>query len=176
VSKRQRIRVTAESIAAPAELYRLLVDGPSWVDWSPLDECVPEGLGPDGREQVGTVRMDRRGRTRGWDRITELDPGRALGYAHLKGLPVRDYAATVTLTPIAGGGAGGGAATLVAWSAEFEPRWPGTGRLLRRSIEQFLGQCARGLAAYVAPPVTNAPAASSSGRSPVEKGHENDLR
>jgi hypothetical protein len=155
VSKRQQIRIVAQSAAAPADLYRLLADGPSWFAWSPLDECEPEGLGPDGREQVGTVRMNRRGRTRGWDQIAELVPDRVFGYAHLKGLPVRDYAATVTLAPIAEGG------TMVAWSAEFGPRWPGTGGLLRRSIEQFLGECARGLAAYAAPPVTNAPAASS---------------
>jgi hypothetical protein len=155
VSKRQQIRIVAQSAAAPADLYRLLADGPSWVAWSPLDECEPEGLGPDGREQVGTVRMNRRGRTRGWDRITDLVPDRAFGYAHVRGLPVRDYTATVTLIPAAGDG------TAITWSAEFEPKWPGTGGLLRHSIEQFLGECARGLAATGGRPVTDLPAASS---------------
>jgi hypothetical protein len=155
VSRRQQVRVVAKSATSPADLYRLLADGPSWVAWSPLDECTTEGLGPDGREQVGTVRANRRGRTRGWDRITELVPDRELGYAHLKGLPVRDYTATVTLTPITGGG------TTITWVAGFDPRWPGTGALLRRGIEQFLDASARGLAAYAATSVTDAGAASS---------------
>ncbi len=154
MSKRQQIHVVAESTSSPTELYRLLADGPSWVAWSPLDECRPEGLDAGGREQVGSVRMNRRGPTRGWDRITELDPDRAFRYAHVRGLPVRDYTATVTLRPITTGGA------TITWSADFTPRWPGTGALLRRSIEEFLDQCARGLAAY-ARPVTDAPAASS---------------
>jgi hypothetical protein len=144
MNKRQQIRVVAQSAASPAALYRLLADGPSWVAWSTLDECVSEGLAPDGAEQVGTVRRNRRGRTRGWDRITELVPDRTLGYAHVKGLPVRDYTATVTLTPTADGG------TTIVWLAGFTPRWLGTGRLLRRGIEDFLDECARGLAEYAA--------------------------
>jgi Polyketide cyclase / dehydrase and lipid transport len=158
VNSRQHIRLVVDSPAPAADLYRLLVDGPSWVDWSPLDECSSEGLGPDGREQVGTVRANRRGRTRGWDRVAELVPDRVFGYVHLKGLPVRDYTATVTLTPVTKGG------TTIAWSADFSPRWPGTGGLLRRSIEQFLGESARGLAVAggsAAPSVTNDPAPSS---------------
>lgn len=144
MSGRQRIRVVAESAASPADLYRLLADGPSWVTWSPLDECVSEGLGADGREQVGTVRINRRGRTRGQDRITEMVADRSLAYAHVKGLPVRDYTASVTLTPMTDGG------TAIVWLAEFSPRWPGTGALLRRGVEGFLGGCAQGLAAHAA--------------------------
>ncbi len=142
MSKRQQVRVVAESAASPAALYRLLADGPCWVAWSPLDECVSEGLGANGEEQVGTVRMNRRGRTRGWDRITELVPDRVLGYAHVKGLPVRDYTAAVTLTPMSDGG------TTIVWLAGFVPRWPGTGALLHRRIETFLQECAQGLAGY----------------------------
>jgi hypothetical protein len=143
MSKTQQIRVEAASAASPAALYALLVDGPSWVAWSPIDQCVPEGLGPDGREQVGTVRMNRRGRTRGWDRTTELIPNRSLGYAHLKGLPVRDYVAKVTLEPTESDG------TAIVWTASFRPRWAGTGALYRRGIESFLRDCAAGLATAV---------------------------
>jgi hypothetical protein len=143
MSTRQKIRVTAESAASPAALYRLLADGPSWVAWSSMDECVPEGLGPAGEERVGTVRMNRRGRTRGWDRTTEMVPDHVFGYAHLKGLPVRDYTGTVTLTPTSGG-------TTIVWLVEFDPRWPGTGGLLHRRIATFIDECAQGLAAYAA--------------------------
>jgi hypothetical protein len=144
VSKHQQIRIVAESAAAPSELFPLLADGRSWVTWSPMDECVPEGLGPNGEEQVGTIRANRMGRTRGWDRITSLEPDRVLGYAHLKGLPVRNYLAEVTLEPKPDGG------TTIIWTVGFHPRWPGTGALLRRNIEGFLRDCVAGLAAQPA--------------------------
>lgn len=146
MSTRQTIRIVAGTPASPHVVYRLLADGPSWGAWSPMDECVPDGLAPNGAEQVGTVRMGRRGRTRGWDEVTELIPDRRLGYRHLRGLPVRDYVAGVTLDRLPEGG------TSILWTAEFNPRWPGTGGLLLRNIRRFLGECTRGLATYAGEP------------------------
>jgi hypothetical protein len=137
---KQHIAAMARSAASGAEGYALLADGRSWVHWSPLDECEPEGV--SGFEQVGTVRVNRRGRTTGYDRVTELVPGRRFGYTLVEGLPVRDYVATIDLAPVADGG------TTIAWSVTFAPRWPGTGGLLRRGIASFRDQCAHGLAAY----------------------------
>jgi hypothetical protein len=139
--KRQQVHLVVEAKASPAAIYRLLKDGRTWVHWSDLDECLPEGLGASAEEQVGTVRASRRGRTRGWDRITELVPDRRLGYEHVKGLPVLDYVASVELVPSPSG-------TTIVWEASFAPRWPGTGGLLRRGVERFLGSCARGLAQH----------------------------
>ncbi len=140
--RRQKVQIVVESKASPAMLYGLLTDSRTWVDWSGLDECVPEGLAANGKERVGTVRASRRGRTRGWDRITELVPDQRLGYEHVKGLPVVDYVASVTLAPTAHG------TTSIVWDAAFTPRWPGTGGALRRGVTEFLGTCARGLAEY----------------------------
>jgi Polyketide cyclase / dehydrase and lipid transport len=139
--KRQHIHIVAESAATPAAIYRLLKDSRTWADWSDLDECVPSFLAPNGEEQVGTVRASRRGRTLGWDRITELVPDHRLGYEHVKGLPVSDYVATVTLDPKPNG------TTTIVWDASFTPRWPGTGAMLSRAVTRFLSECACGLAA-----------------------------
>ena len=140
--KRHQVHIVVASKASPAALYGLLKDGRTWVDWSDLDECVPEGLAANGEEHVGTVHASRRGRTRGWDGITELVPDERLAYEHVKGLPVVDYVASVTLAAKADG------TTSIVWDAAFTPRWPGTGGMLRRGVTQFLGACARGLAEY----------------------------
>lgn len=140
--KRQQVRVVASSSASARDLYRLLVDGPSWPDWSPLDECVPEGIAPSEAESVGTLRRSRRGRVLGWDLITELVPDELFGYQHVKGLPVVDYFASVRLVE------NGEGSTTVTWEAAFTARYPGTGALIRRGVEKFLGDCARGLADY----------------------------
>jgi hypothetical protein len=151
--KRQQVRIVVDSAAPAFAIYRLLKDGRTWPDWSVLDECVPEGIPAGVEEQIGTLRISRRGRTRGEDRITELVPGRRFGYQHVKGLPVVDYEAFVDLTPKAGGG------TEIVWEAAFVPRWPGTGAVLRRGIGKFLNACARGLAEH-APADPHEPASS----------------
>jgi Polyketide cyclase / dehydrase and lipid transport len=138
---RQEVHIVVKSKASPSDIYRLLKDGRTWVDWSDLDECVPSGLAASGEEQVGTLRASRRGRTRGCDRVTELVPDHRLGYQNVNGLPVADYVASVDLTPGAEG-------TTITWDAAFTPRWAGTGAIIRRGVERFLGGCARGLAEY----------------------------
>ena len=138
---RQEVHIVVKSKASPSDIYRLLKDGRTWVDWSDLDECVPSGLAASGEEQVGTLRASRRGRTRGCDRVTELVPDHRLGYQNVNGLPVADYVASVDLTPGADG-------TTITWDAAFTPRWAGTGAIIRRGVERFLGGCARGLAEY----------------------------
>lgn len=143
--KVRTIHVEATSTATPAELYRLLADGRTWPDWADLEECEPEGVPPGTPEQVGTVRRNKRGRTVGFDRITELVPDRRLGYAHVKGLPVRDYRASVDLVPTADG------STTIVWEATFRPRIPGTGAVLQRGIGEFLAACADGLAQAAGP-------------------------
>lgn len=138
-----RIDVQAPSAAPPAAVYALLRDGATWPSWSSIDSCEIERPGADEPEGVGAVRVFRRGRTVGRDEITELVPDRRFGYRHVRGLPVRDYQASVEVTPQEGG-------CLIRWRASFRPAVPGTGWLMRRGIGQFLDECVRGLAGYAA--------------------------
>jgi hypothetical protein len=139
--KVRTIRVEVSSPMPASELYRLLADGRTWPNWADLDVCEPEGVPVGTPEVVGTVRCNKRGRTVGFDRITELVPDRRFGYEHVKGLPVRDYVASIDLAPSPDG------STTITWQASFRPRIPGTGRTLQRGIEEFLTGCAQGLAA-----------------------------
>ena len=132
----QVIEVTARSAASPDEVYERLADASTWADWSPMSEVVVEsGSG------VGEIRRLTRGRTVGRDETIELVPGKRFAYRSLGGLPVRDYVATVDLTPTDGGG------TEITWRSTFAPKIPLTGAILRRGIAGFLQQCADGVAA-----------------------------
>jgi hypothetical protein len=139
----RRIEVTKRSAAAPDAVFALLVDGNTWPSWSPIESFELERPGDPPPEGVGAIRVFRRARTTGRDRIVEIVPGRRFGYQSLSGLPVRDYRAHVDLEPDGDG-------TRIRWKASFVPRWVGTGWLLERGLRRFIDQCAQGLAEHSA--------------------------
>ena len=140
---RQHIEHHATTSADPGTVYALLRDGASWPSWSPIDAFELERPGESEPEGVGAVRVLRRGRVTGRDTIVELVPDRRLSYTHASSLPVRDYRGDIDLTPVEGG-------TEIRWATSFEPKYPGTGGLLRRGLDGFIGDCTQGLAARAA--------------------------
>ena len=62
-------------------------------------------------------------------------------YRILSGFPARHYRADVTITPE-------GSGCLIAWSATFDAKIPGTGRLLVIVLKRMLGGFATGAAGY----------------------------
>ena len=140
---RQRIEQHATTTAAPATVYALLRDGAGWPAWTPIESAEIERPGEHEPEGIGAVRLYRSGRVVGHDEIVELVPDRRFAYAHTSNLPVRDYRGEVDLEPTAEG-------TAIRWVSTFEPKIPGTGRLVRRGIAKFIAQCTEGLAAHAA--------------------------
>jgi hypothetical protein len=140
---RQRIEHTAVSAADPATVYALLRDGSTWPDWAPIDSFALARPGVDEPEGVGAIRELRSGRITGRDEIVELVPDRRLSYAHTSSLPVRDYRGDIELEPVAGG-------TRIRWAVAFDPRFPGTGPLVRRALDGFVAKLAEGLARHAA--------------------------
>jgi hypothetical protein len=136
---RQRIEHHATTTADPATVYALLRDGASWPSWSSLDSFELERPGADEPEGLGAVRVFRRGRVTGRDEIVELVPDRRFSYTHTSNLPVRNYRGDIDLEPVAEG-------TAIRWVSEFDPKWPGTGRLVRRALDGFVAGLANGLA------------------------------
>jgi hypothetical protein len=134
-----RILATATSTAPAEQLFELLRDPTTWPAWSTMDGAAAAEPGADGPYGIGSTRTYRRGRVRGLDRVDELVPGRRFGYAHLHGLPVRDYRGTVHLEPFDGG-------TRITWQASFRPAVRGTGWFWRLALQRFLQQMARDLA------------------------------
>jgi hypothetical protein len=137
---RQRIEHRATTTAAPATVYALLRDGAGWPAWAPIETFQLEREGANEPEGVGAVRRFTGGRVIGHDEIVELVEDRRFSYAHTSNLPIRDYRGDVDLEPTAEGG------TEIRWVSSFDPKWPGTGRLLRRGLDDFVAKLANGLA------------------------------
>ena len=131
-----RIEKTATTTADPATVYAMLLDGPGWTRWSPIDAVEI----PNGRRGVGEVRILTSGRVTGRDTVDELIPDRRFAYRNeSKQIPVRNYRGVVDLEPAGDG-------TTIRWTSTFDPKYPGTGWLVRRGLEKFIGRMADGLA------------------------------
>jgi hypothetical protein len=136
---RLRIEHRATTTADPATVYALLRDGAGWPSWSPVESCEIERPGADEPEGVGAVRVLRSGRVTGRDEIVELVPDRRFSYTNSSSLPVRNYRGDVDLEPVSDG-------TAIRWQSTFDPKWPGTGWLMRRGLDRFIAQMTEGLA------------------------------
>jgi hypothetical protein len=136
---RQRIEHRATTAAGPATVYALLRAGATWPEWSPIESFELERPGAEEPEGVGAVRVLRSGRVTGRDTIVELVGDRRFSYTHASSLPVKDYRGDVDLEPVDGG-------TAIRWVAEFAPKIPGTGPLMRRALDGFVASLASGLA------------------------------
>jgi len=138
---RQRIEHRAVTSADPATVYALLRQGATWPDWGPIDSVELEKPAAGDPEGVGAVRVLRSGRVTGRDTIAELVPDRRFSYTHASSLPVRNYRGDVDLTPVDGG-------TEIRWVSAFDPKYPGTGRLVRRGLDGFIAKLVNGLAEH----------------------------
>lgn len=141
--RRYQLDASEQTAADPATVYALLRDGSTWPDWSTIDSFELEREGEGEPEGVGAIRIFRNGRITGRDEILAFEPDRSFRYAHLRGLPVRDYRGEVTLRPAGGG-------TSIHWRVSFSAKLPGTGPVLHRMLRRFLGQTVRGLAEHAA--------------------------
>lgn len=132
---RREIGATGTSSASPEAVWALLADITTWSDWGSWDSTVLQREAPGGGENVGAVRDLRLGRNRSVEELTAFEPERRLGYRLVGGnLPVRDYAAEVTLAPTPEGG------TDIAWRSSFRGKLPGVSGIIARRLEPFLGE------------------------------------
>jgi hypothetical protein len=142
----QRYHVTARSSAAAPTVYSLLAAGASWPTGTPIDafelECGEAGRPPVGPQEVDDVRVFRLGRQVTRERVVELVPHRRMVYVLLSGGPLRDYRATVELTPDPAGG------THICWQGAFRPPVPGVGWFLRWYMQRYMRRFANGLATH----------------------------
>ena len=134
-------RVDARSKAPVEQVWPLLGEAARWRDWSFLtrSELVREGS-PD-RDGVGAVRRFSRYGFGSREEVVVWDPPHHLGYRILSGFPVRDYRADVTLEET-------GTGTRIEWVGSYEPKWPGTGRLLGYALPKMMQRFADGVARY----------------------------
>jgi len=125
--QKARLHVEAQGVAraAPEVVWELVSNASRYCQWGPWSASGYESPDDQAAGGAGAVRWMRYGRTTTVERVLEADEPRRLVYTVLKGIPVRNYRAEVTLRPVAEG-------THVHWSADWD-RTLG-GRIVHRKL------------------------------------------
>jgi hypothetical protein len=132
------IKVDATTTMPPEAVFARVVDGRQWPERSPLGSFELERPGDDEPEGVGAIRVFRTGPFTSRELIVERVQDRRFAYTLLSGLPIRDYRAQVDLVPA-------GTGTELHWRSSFEPKYPGTGPILRLMIKRTIEPLVEGL-------------------------------
>jgi uncharacterized protein YndB with AHSA1/START domain len=131
------------SSAQPAEVFDLVSDANTWSDWAgPM--VMKSWFGKEGTPAPGGIGAVRRLGTKLFatkEEIVEYDPPSYLAYTILGWSPMKGYRAIVSFDRHDGG-------TRITWAGAFEPRIPGTGRLLAWVLKRIVGSMAVHLARY----------------------------
>ena len=115
-----QLRVEAEGVAqvAPEVVWELVSNADSYSQWGPWSASGYENLGAQAPDGAGVIRWMRYGRTTTVEKVLASEPARRLVYTVVKGIPVRNYRAEVTLTPA-------GEGTHIRWTASWDRTLPG---------------------------------------------------
>jgi uncharacterized protein YndB with AHSA1/START domain len=136
-----QLRVEAEGTtdADPEVVWSLVADANSYPSWGPWNDggYRPPSPGPSRKGSVQWFRYGRRTTT--VEEILEVEEPRRLVYTVVRGIPVRNYRAEVTLTPIVPKG------TSVRWTATWDETF--MGRMAHRRLQQVYRQVVTALIA-----------------------------
>jgi uncharacterized protein YndB with AHSA1/START domain len=134
------VEIERTTTAAPEVVWRWLADAASWSTWTGLTDTRLERAGAPEPDGVGAIRRFARRGGSSLEEVVVFDPPRQLAYVLIRGLPIVNYRADVTLEPT-------GAGTRVRWHSEFDTKYPGTGAPMRLFLRAFLGDTATRLVA-----------------------------
>jgi uncharacterized protein YndB with AHSA1/START domain len=132
-----QLRVEAEGAArvAPEVVWQLVANADKYSEWGPWSASGYENLGAQAPDGAGVIRWMRYGRTTTVEKVLESERARRLVYTVVKGIPVRNYRAEVTLSPEREG-------THIRWSASWDRTIPGrvVHRRLRSLYPEIVGR------------------------------------
>jgi Polyketide cyclase / dehydrase and lipid transport len=134
-----RLHVEAEqdTWAAPGAIWTLISDATRYPEWGPWSAGGYQRQGDTSARGAGAVqwlRSSRRAYLRypvSIEKILEAEEGRRLAYTVIGGIPVRNYRAEVTLTPVTNG-------TRIRWTAAWDATL--AGRIVRRTLRKLYPQ------------------------------------
>ena len=135
-----RLHVEAEGVsrASTEAVWRLVADADGYCRWGIWSESTWDTAAGGQPGAPGSLRSLRSGRTRVVERILEVEEGRRMAYTVVRGVPVRNYRAEVSLTA-------SGAGTHIRWSADWDRTL--LGRLVRRRLADVYVEVVRRLVA-----------------------------
>ena len=122
-----QLHVEAEGVAqaAPEVVWELVANADSYSQWGPWSASGYENLGAQAPDGAGVIRWMRYGRTTTVEKVLVSQRGRRLVYTVVKGIPVRNYRAEVTLSPE-------GEGTHIRWAASWDRTL--SGRIVHRKL------------------------------------------
>ena len=128
------VEAEATANASPQTVWALVSDVTKYPSWGPWSDGHYEKAGEESPHGVGAVQVLRSAQrylgrhTTSVEKILEFEADRHLAYTVIRGIPVRNYRADVTLTPLAEG-------THIRWAAD----WDNTlrGRMAWRGLRGF---------------------------------------
>jgi uncharacterized protein YndB with AHSA1/START domain len=138
---RWSIEARANSSAPVEEVWPLLGEADRWKEWSFLDRTGRLKDGSPVPDGVGAVRRFTSHGIGSTEEVVAYEPPRHLGYAIVKGFPVRHYRADVTCERE-------GTGTAITWSATFDEMIPGTGHLMVAVLTRLLNRFATSAARF----------------------------
>jgi hypothetical protein len=138
--------VHAVTTASPAVVYRLLLDGATWPQWSKIEtySWEPDQNPPlSSVAEMSGVRVFRTGRNVTRERVTATLPDQMMAYEIEHGSwLLRNYEGRIDLEPEGGGG------THIRWRAQWMTPLPWVGSLMQRFLRQFQQDMIDGLAQF----------------------------
>jgi hypothetical protein len=138
---RWSVETAARSSASVDIVWPLIGEAHRWKEWSFLDRSDLVQTGDPPPDGVGAVRRFTRYGIGSQEQVVAWEPPHHLAYTILKGFPVRHYRADVRCTP-------DGSGTLITWTASFDEKLPGTGRLMAAVLKTLIKRFATGAARY----------------------------
>ena len=113
------VEAEATAKASPEAVWALVSDATRYPSWGPWSDGHYEKTGEESPRGVGAVQVLRSAQrymgrhVTSVEKILEFEEDRRLAYTVIRGIPVRNYRAEVTLTPAADG-------TRIRWTANWD--------------------------------------------------------
>ena len=134
----QAFELVSRVPASAEQVFGLLSDHRGLAEWSGAKEVVLRQEGDPPPNGLGAIRVIRGAGLAIEEEITAFEPPKRMTYRIAGGLPIRDHAGEIRVTPLEDGDAE------VRWNVRFRPLVPGTGALmaylLRRGLETLLAR------------------------------------
>ncbi len=134
--------VEARSDAPIDVVWPLVGHADRWHEWSFLTRTVLERTGAPHPDGVGALRHFSSFGIGSREEVVAWNPPTHLAYKIVRGFPVRNYRADLTLAPDDRGG------TLITWSGTYDVKIPGSGPVLAIVLPRLMQHFADAVATF----------------------------
>lgn len=135
--KQLRVEANGTADADLEAVWSLVSDANSFCRWGPWNDSGydPPSEGPSRQGSIQWFQFGRR--TKSVEKVLEVEAPRRLVYTVIRGIPVKNYRAEMTLNPTDTNG------TSIRWTATWDKTF--MGKIVHRKLQQVYPQIVTGL-------------------------------